>query len=229
MSQLAQQIQYFDDPAPHIIIDNFLSSKLSKEMLHIVEVNKTRFVDADIGGSNVTFFDNCPACTKIREFNRFVKRQNDILYMSHFKDLKDSLLVTGITNALRDQSFQDYISKTKSMFPIINNTDGIEAMCSRHGMCDFYGWHTDNAGDKVLLKRRVITLVYYFNTEPQKFTGGELIIAHPTIATQKIIEPKHNRAVIFLSQTLHCVNTVKLESDEFKDGRFAINYWIGFE
>jgi len=229
MSQLTQQIQYFEKPAPHFIIDNFLSTIMAKQFLEESVKYKDKFIPADVGNSDTKYFDDCPACKIQRNLNMLVKRRNDVLYLTHIEDLKNSILSTGISSAINDLSFKQFIETTPSMFPIINNTDSIEVILSRHGMCDFYGWHTDNTNDPILMKRRVITIIYYFNTEPQKFTGGELILAYPTIATQKIIEPKHNRAIIFLSHTVHCVNTVKLESDNFIDGRFAINYWVGFK
>jgi len=224
---LIQQIQYCEKPFPHFIIDNFLSTVMVKQFLDECIKHKDKFVGADVGSSENQYVDDCPACKIQRNINRLVKRKNDVLYLAH---LKDGLIFnTGIAAALNDNAFKELMSAAPSMFPIMNNTDSTELILSRHGMCDFYGWHSDNVNDPVLMKQRVITVIYYFNTLPQKFTGGELILAGKTIADQKVVEPKNNRCVIFPSQHTHCVSTVKLESEEFKDGRFAINYWVGFK
>lgn len=227
MSSLPQQLEYSEKPIPHLIIDNFLPSHTAKEMILEAVKLKDKFTPADIG-TDSQYVDDCEACKKIREINKMVKRKNDVLYLSH-DDKEPLIFETAIQKVISDASFQDLVSNLPSMFPIMNNCDSSEAILSRHGMCDFYGWHTDNGGSDLLMKRRIITIIYYFNIEPQKFTGGELILSYPDIRTVKTIQPKHNRAIIFPSQHTHCVNTVTLESEDFKDGRFAINYWVGFK
>ncbi len=226
---LNQQIQYSEVPVPHFIIDNFLSTNMVRAFLEFSVKNKEKFKPADVGNSTTQYFDDCDACIAQRKLNALVKRKNDVFYMTNHAGKHDSIIVDGIQKAIEDVSFKNLIKDAPSVFPIIDNCDNIEAILSRHGMCDFYGWHTDNGGGGILKKNRIITFIYYFNTQPQKFTGGELIIAGKTIADQKIIEPKNNRCVIFVSHNTHCVSTVKLESNDFIDGRFAVNYWVGFK
>ncbi len=229
MSEITQQIQYFEKPAPHFVIDNFLSTNMVNAFLEYSVKNKEKFKPADIGSSTIQYFDDCEACKIQRKLNELVKRKNDVFYITDHAGKNDSIIVDGIQSAIEDSTFRPLMQAAPSMFPIMNNCDKIEAILSRHGQCDFYGWHSDNASDALLMKNRIITIIYYFNSQPQKFTGGELILTGKNIQDQKIIEPKNNRCIIFLSQSTHCVSTVKLESNDFLDGRFAVNYWLGFK
>tara|TARA_Y100000310_G_C20631192_1_gene788736 strand:+ start:103 stop:450 length:348 start_codon:yes stop_codon:yes gene_type:complete len=103
----------------------------------------------------------------------------------------------------------------------------METIISSYGMCDFYGWHTDAMPH--ILQQRIITLVLHLNTEPQEYVGGELILTGSTIEDQLPYQPVHNRAILFQSnQCVHAVDETKHEGD-FKDNRFSINLWLGFD
>ncbi len=221
-----QSIKYYDKPAPHIIIDNFLSNKLANKFIEEATELKPKFEGAMVSGED-SMFDDCPACQQQKKILRNVTRQNDVAYLENLDStfIKEALLEATV----HSDSFMETMRGMPSMFPIILNTDKTEQILSRYGTCDFYGWHYDNLGHKGLQKARVLTLIYYFNTEPQKFEGGELMISYPTIKDTKKIKPKHNRLLMFLSHTMHSVSSVKLNSPDFKDGRFSINFWVGFQ
>jgi len=64
---------------------------------------------------------------------------------------------------------------------------------------------------------------------PQQFEGGELILSGKTIADQLPYAPVHNSAIFFQSnQCVHAVDATVHEGD-FKDSRFSINLWLGFD
>ena len=92
-------------------------------------------------------------------------------------------------------------------------------------MSDFYGRHTDASRTS---PRRFITCVLHFNTEPQKYEGGELILAGDTIEDQLPYKPVHNTAIFFeSSMCAHAVGETRHEG-AYKDSRFSINLWLGF-
>jgi Rps23 Pro-64 3,4-dihydroxylase Tpa1-like proline 4-hydroxylase len=64
------------------------------------------------------------------------------------------------------------------------------------------------------------------NRIPEQFTGGSLTLWDSGDNVR--VEPKHNRAVLFPSFTLHEVENVRLNNDNWEDGRFSLNYWMGF-
>jgi SM-20-related protein len=110
------------------------------------------------------------------------------------------------------------------IFDIINYSTHQQAVISRYGDCDFYKKHQETHRDQITY--RLVTLVYYINRVPEPFTGGSLTFWHGNERLR--IDPKHNRAVVFPSFTIHEVESVRLSSDQWEDGRFSINYWLGF-
>ena len=107
----------------------------------------------------------------------------------------------------------------------------IERQLTVHGDGDHFGLHVDAAGADVAA--RVISAVYYFNREPQAFSGGELRL-FDTVDVGGVIEaadtftevaPKNNTLVVFDSQVPHEVRPVHVPGDAFEDRRFTIVFW----
>jgi SM-20-related protein len=95
---------------------------------------------------------------------------------------------------------------------------------SRYGNGEFYKKHQDTRRDHITY--RLVTIIYYLQRLPQRFAGGSLILWEGNDSVK--IEPKHNRAVVFPSFTLHEVESVSVSSEKWEDARFSLNYWIGF-
>ena len=95
----------------------------------------------------------------------------------------------------------------------------------------FFGVHTD-AGEAV--RKRHLTYVYYFNRQPKGFRGGELRVYDDVLHNGKlaraetfsVIEPLHNRIVLFWARTMHEVMRVDMPSRAFADARFTVNGWV---
>ena len=96
----------------------------------------------------------------------------------------------------------------------------------------FFGVHTD--ADRQKVPKRYLTYVYYFNRPPKSFSGGDLRIYDDILRNNKlaraetfdVIEPLHNRMVLFWARTMHEVMPVRVPSREFADARFTVNGWI---
>jgi Rps23 Pro-64 3,4-dihydroxylase Tpa1-like proline 4-hydroxylase len=96
----------------------------------------------------------------------------------------------------------------------------------------FFGVHTD--ADYAKVPKRYLTYVYYFNREPKGFEGGELRIYHDILRNNKlaradtfdVVEPVHNRIVLFWARTMHEVMPVRVPSKMFADARFTVNGWV---
>ncbi|MHA4811755.1 2OG-Fe(II) oxygenase [Flavitalea flava] len=120
--------------------------------------------------------------------------------------------------------------------------DHIDAQITATNDGEFFKSHTDNGSP--LQKRRQISYVFYYYSEPKPYTGGELRLYEPVKAmkktdsqktgavesqpekTFKTIVPVQNSIVFFDSGTLHEVAKVKCLSREFRDSRFTLNGWI---
>ena len=96
----------------------------------------------------------------------------------------------------------------------------------------FFGVHTD--ADRQKVPKRYLTYVYYFNRQPKAFSGGELRVYDDVLRNGKlargetfqVIEPLHNRLVLFWARTMHEVMPVRMPSGAFGDARFTVNGWV---
>jgi Rps23 Pro-64 3,4-dihydroxylase Tpa1-like proline 4-hydroxylase len=73
--------------------------------------------------------------------------------------------------------------------------------------------------------KRRLSWVYYLNSEPKRFTGGDLLLGDPG-TDRAVLEPVHGRVVVFSSETMHEVTTVALDPDDFAEARFSITGFI---
>jgi len=222
-----KQIQYCKLPREHIIIDNFLPAGVAKQCLEEAVSLEKFYKPAKVFMMDDKL-DDCSDCQKLVQLTRKMTRENDIVYMDDTFENKrnDSVILSSLHFEIQRPETRSIIEKMGGMFKIIKSVTNSETILSRYGMCDFYDWHYDIIPEN--LGRRILTIAYYFNKEPPTFVGGELLIAGDTIDDVKIIEPKHNRAVIFESSAaLHSVNYTKLNGS-FEEGRFSANFWLGF-
>lgn len=148
-------------------------------------------------------------------------RQSSVLY--HFAPFEDLLrnkvrqLMPAVCEALK--------------IPLVNGQ--IEAQLTSHNDQNFYKVHNDNGSADTA--HRVLTFVYYFNSQPKAFSGGELRVYdhkvhngyHYAADTYRTVEPTDNSIVFFASEEMHEVMMVNCESRAFMDSRFTINGWIG--
>jgi len=222
-----QVINFYEEPVPHLIVDEFLEPRQAKKCLEEVITLEPHYKDAEIlHHTHLKDDDDCEDCKKDRVYLTNTIRDNKILYLDEY--YKDKRNESNLLRSLMDTTYETYflpvINQLPYLFPIIENVNSTESILSSYGKCDFYGWHKDTLPDR---EQRIITLIYYLNIEPPKFTGGELVFAGKNISDNKLITPKHNRAVFFESKRAHRVNNVQLVGD-FKYHRFSINMWFGF-
>jgi Rps23 Pro-64 3,4-dihydroxylase Tpa1-like proline 4-hydroxylase len=95
----------------------------------------------------------------------------------------------------------------------------------------FFRAHCD-ASSEVNRTRR-LSYVYFFNSDPAPFTGGELKLwatehytATPPDARRQVVAPQQNTIVFFRGSLLHEVTPVQCPSGAFADSRFTANGWI---
>lgn len=98
----------------------------------------------------------------------------------------------------------------------------VESQITAHNDGHYFRQHNDNANPEVAA--RVLSYVYYFCSQPQKFSGGELIIYGSEQPT--IVVPKNNLLIFFPSHLQHEVCKIDCTSKEFGHSRFTLNGWI---
>ena len=92
----------------------------------------------------------------------------------------------------------------------------------------FYRAHADNLSPAN--RSRVLSFVYFFHREPRRFSGGDLLLYDTDVDTSawtcaafSRIVPLRNSIVFFPSACWHQVCSVQCGTDDFGDGRWAVN------
>jgi|TARA_R110000824_G_scaffold358530_1_gene546061 Rps23 Pro-64 3,4-dihydroxylase Tpa1-like proline 4-hydroxylase len=223
-----QKIEYKESPSPHVIVQNFLSIPAARECLEEAQWLEPVYIDASTFGSPEDS-DGCEECESKEAIIKKGVRSNQVVYLDiHYADRRlKSKILQHLEQAIRLPFLLETFYTLPNLFPIITQTTHMETILSSYGKCDFYGWHKDVLPDKPAA--RILTCVLHFNTEPQQYEGGELILSGKTIEDQLPYPPVHNTAIFFESNKLvHAVDETSHEG-EFKDSRFSINLWLGFE
>ncbi len=223
-------IEYFNEPSPHYVIDNFLTKRIAKLILkECIELQQS-YEQAVITNDKTENIDpeHCEDCKANQNLYRNGMRDNKVVYLDlHYKHRKRSASLLYLEQAVTEFGFMEFIKHSEGVFPYLNHTNTSESLVSRYGKCDFYGWHVDTLPDTY--EYRTFTISYYVNKEPLKFKGGGLLLSNGDHKTMKRIEPNHNRAVIFPSlSTVHSVEYVDLTGHKWEEGRFSIQHWLGF-
>jgi Rps23 Pro-64 3,4-dihydroxylase Tpa1-like proline 4-hydroxylase len=211
--------QMISNPVKVIIIDDFFTDDINKKII-------------DEAFNNEGDFTNAGVTNKDKKYSGI--RTNTISYYDElYKNNRNkSILLTELDNKFKNQEFSEVLSSSPYPINRFNTTNSHETQVSRYGNNkQKYDWHVDSSGGV----NRLITIVYYFNTTPKKYTGGNVMFSDSPLYNGKLIidnpntaeiEPINNRAVIFGSSIPHCVNETH-SLNNFKDGRFSVNIWLG--
>lgn len=200
-----------------IIIRDVFTKKENKEILAEAVKNKNKFTESIIGGG------------KNKKF-----RNNTVAYYDEIysQDRNSSKLLTKIDDLFSTDQFKEILTSSPDPVNRFSMSNYHETQVSRYGdEGQKYNYHVDAfASDQ-----REVTLVYYFNEEPKKYSGGEISFTKSPIfhgkkmdKSQKeiVITPENNMAVIFGGKTPHFVHSTK-SPKTFNKGRFSVNCWIG--
>jgi len=155
----------------------------------------------------------------------------DEIYKS---DRKKSLLLTKIDETFHENpEFTEILESSPYPIHQFTRTDYHETQVSRYGKDNQYKFHIDSGG----MLPRTISIVYYFNSEPKKWSGGELELTDSPIHQGNVIDgnadikeimPENNMLIVFGGYSAHRVKPT-ISPKKFEDGRFSVNCWVGFK
>ena len=234
MSYSFQDVTYLETPSPHVVIDNFFPDVAAQKCLEEAIALEPHYEDATTVNNffstdgTVPDYDDCEICKSDRQSRKDMVRFNSVVNLEeHYKNRRhESTLLQSLNAVLNNREFNTLMKSMPHLFPLADMVDHVETNISQYGRCNFYGWHTDDSGGKLL---RMLSIVLHLNTEPQDYAGGELILTGDTILDRKAYKPVHNRAIIFQSnQTVHAVQATHHEGG-FADSGFSFNIWLGFQ
>jgi SM-20-related protein len=200
--------------SPLLYIDDFLSEEEAQRVLQECLDLKRIYMPARV-------FDG-PSATKTDP----KYRNNEVVYLDDvFRGAPErSEILSIIKKKIWTDECRALWHEGYSIFDIINYSTWHEAVISRYGHSEFYKKHQDTRRDHITY--RLVTLVYYVNRTPEQFTGGSLTLWEDGESVK--VDPTHNRAVLFPSFMFHEVESVRMNSEKWEDGRFSLNYWMGF-
>jgi hypothetical protein len=201
-------------PSPILCIDDFFSEEDAQKILkECLDLKKVYMPSRVFDGPTATKVDPSYRTNEVvflDDVFRTAPERSDILSM-----MKKKIWTDECNNLWHEGDL---------IFDIINYATWHECVVSRYGHNQFYKKHRDTRRDHIT--RRIVTLVYYVNKLPERFTGGSLVLWHED---QKIkLDAKHNRAIVFPSFTMHEVESVCETEESWEGGRFSLNYWMGF-
>jgi hypothetical protein len=209
------KVERLEFSSPVLCIDDFLLDEEANAIFQECVELKKLYVPASI-------FDGTNS-TKINTDYR----SNSVLYVDEvFKNCPEkSDILTILKKRVWTEECRTVWHDGYYIFDIINYATSHEIVISYYGDANFYKRHQDTRWD--LITSRLVTLIYYVNTIPTQFEGGALTIWHDDRNIS--IESRYNRAIIFPSFMFHGVEGVRMNSNQWIDGRFSINYWMGFK
>jgi Rps23 Pro-64 3,4-dihydroxylase Tpa1-like proline 4-hydroxylase len=208
---------------PYVLkIENVFSKKINKEILDEAVGLKKYFFEALLED----------------DMKKKERRNNKTIYYdSHYENKRDdSSLLRNIAEFFTNDELFDILHSSKYPMNLFTKTNWHETQVSRYGdNGQKYIWHIDNNNTS----NRLITFVYYFNVEPKKYKGGEIVFSSSPITDcnkgcklldesmpQIKIMPENNVGYIFDTWTAHTVLPTT-SPKSFKDGRFSLNCWLG--
>jgi SM-20-related protein len=114
----------------------------------------------------------------------------------------------------------------------VPDPEAIECQVTAHGDGGFYHVHNDSGSDHTA--SRVFSYVYYFQSRPHAFFGGELKLYDPVVENgidltgdiYHLIKPENNSIVFFASHMMHEVLPTYVPTSKFSDSRFTVNGWV---
>jgi SM-20-related protein len=117
------------------------------------------------------------------------------------------------------------------IFPELGASWSTELQITAHGDGDYFTCHNDSGSP--VTNARTISFVYYFNLQPARFSGGDLVLYDSPVdrldlvsPSRHLVPPVSNTMVFFRSTAWHEVAPVACPSQAFVDRRFTINGWL---
>lgn len=127
---------------------------------------------------------------------------------------KHSSLISSLITNMAEKDFQEKMFSYNSLYKMIYGCNYRTHLLSYYENADYYKPHTDAA---------VFTILSYFNKEPKKFTGGEIVLSSAFGDKNATIEVNNNRVIIIASCTSHSVNPIisDMSNSLSGDGRYC--------
>tara|TARA_R110000824_G_scaffold320341_1_gene507317 strand:+ start:53 stop:694 length:642 start_codon:yes stop_codon:yes gene_type:complete len=210
------EFEFVYEPVPLIIIRDVFTEKENTEILAEAIRNRSSFKPA------TTFSGKGGIRSNLSSYY-------DDLYSN---DRTKSKLLEAIGGCFGNTEISEILSSFTYPINMFPHTNTHETQVSRYGdQGQDYKYHIDSDGND----GRLVTLVYYFNSTPKKYKGGEIQFTRSPIHDGKPVDkneelititPENNMMVVFGSKVAHTVLSTT-SPKTFDKGRFSANVWLG--
>ena len=201
------EINYYKEPFPHYVIDDFLNPRAAKQVLQeCIDLEpfygQAKIVSDDKEASHPK---ECKECEINFDHFRNTMRDNRIVMLDHIykKKRKNSYTLEHLHSTIISDQFKKFAEHSEHIFPILNFVNSSESMVSRYGKCDFYGWHHDSSPTH---KERIMNPLIRDNIDdPWRIVPWDEAISFAA-KRFKEIQKKHGRKSVGGITSSRCTN-----------------------
>src|SRR5689334_2469701 len=194
---------------PFLVMEEFLSPEHHAEVVKLALAAESRFQRSTTAGGS--------------------GRRRSSRVLTENAPITD-IVIPRLNQVVSDVAWRLHVERAANA----SGAPGVECQVTAHNDGDFYNMHNDSGAAG--LEQRTISYVYYFQSRPQAFRGGELRLYEVAVKDgvyvagdqHWLVKPKDNSAVFFPSHTMHEVLPVSCSSKQFADSRFTVNGWISY-
>lgn len=190
--------------ARHIIEDGFLSDQQTSALLSFALSQQQAFMRPDLVGAERA------------------TQQDHVAGTFHINSCE-----TAEFDAFRDKMKRQFADFCAGTGVAIFDVAHFELAMAVHRDGGFFKRHIDTFSQQNRGQSdRMISAVYYFHRVPKRFSGGQLSLQSTGSEEEVLIEPVHNRLVVFPSFSPHEVFPIRIPGDRFEDARFSLVCWF---
>lgn len=128
----------------------------------------------------------------------------------------------------KNRQISNILTINRKIFNIFDFKNNENPFLNYLSICDkdetMISYYSNNSYYKSHYDMFVLSSVTLFHRFPKKFSGGNLMFNEYGY----IPDIKHNSMIIFPSFERHSVSRIKVEEDNYKDGRYTINQFFTF-
>jgi hypothetical protein len=197
------EFTYIEDGIDAIVIDNFYSENQLKEIM--IELKWLTKKDILLGPEQLHTAETITG--------GYAAKKNGVFLETVFANWQHSALIKHAMANFTKEDVKKTIQEYNSLYRLIYSCDTRAHLLSYYENGGFYAGHSDAT---------VFTILNWFSTLPQQFTGGNMTLFSSNSSAVADIEFKNNRVLIIPGCAVHEVKEIKSNVEEYSgDGRYC--------
>jgi hypothetical protein len=203
------EFNYIADGIDAVVIDNFYTEEQLKDIMNELNwLNKPSILQDET------------QLTTAEQDGKLLSSKHGVFLENVFRDWRHSALISSSMKQTNCKQFKDGLLKNNTMFKSLFECNVRSHLLSYYENSNYYKPHTDAF---------FFTILNYFNVEPKKFIGGEIVLKSCISDKEATIEPMNNRTVVILSSTVHEVKEIKLDKSFNGLGRYCNSAFLTYK